>query len=167
MPLFIILCLILSFLVQSEHPIQNLLIAPWLTYTAVGCAALIMLGALFKKLKSLMWFDFFASTMLLAWFSYWKPLFVADAPMFFFFPVYFIVITAFVWVFFVGQRDKIDQESFTYMQKFSQHSMMQPGVIMLYVLVSLALLEHFLQYPVAMTLLVVRFALSGCVQRGT
>ncbi|WP_394754568.1 hypothetical protein [Crenothrix sp.] len=167
MPLFIVLCLIFSFLVQSEHPIQHLLIAPWLTYTAVGLAALIMLGTLCKKLKDLMWFDLFASLMLVAWFSYWKPLFVADAPMFFFFPVYFIVITAFVWVFFVGHRDRIDEQSFTYVQKFAQHPMMQPWLIMLYLLISLGLLEHFLQYPVAMTLLVLRFALSGCVQRET
>jgi hypothetical protein len=37
--------------------------------------------------------------------------------------------------------------------------------VMLYALVSLKLLEHFLQYPVAMTLLILRFALSGCMQR--
>jgi hypothetical protein len=165
MPLFIVLCLILSFLVQSGHPFQNLLIMPWLTYSGVAIAAIIALGVSFNKLKSLIWFDFFASSVLLAWFSYWKPLFAADAPMFFFFPVYFIVINVFVSVFFIGQRDRIDRESFDYMQKFSQHSMTQPWLIMLYVLVSLELLEHFLQFPVAMTLLILRFALSGCVHR--
>ncbi|SJM90239.1 hypothetical protein [Crenothrix polyspora] len=165
MPLFIVLCLALSFIVQTEQPVQVLLIAPWLTYTGVGLAGLIMLGVLCKKLTDLMWFDFFASCVLIAWFSYWKPLYVAESPMFFFFPVYFVVITAFVWVFFVGQRNNIDDETFGYVQKFAEHSMTQPWLIMLYALGSLKLLEHFLQYPVAMTLLILRFALSGCLQR--
>lgn len=167
MPLFIVLCLVLSFLVQSQHPFQNILITPLLTHVSVGFAIFILLGVLIKQFKNLMWFDFFASSMLLAWFSYWKPLFAVDAPMFFFFPLYFIVISAFVWVFFVKRRDSIDSETFGYLQKFAGHTMTQPWLIMLYVLVSLSLLERFLQYPVAMSLLIVRFALSGCIQRET
>lgn len=167
MPLFIVLCLAISFIVQIDHPIQYALISPWLTYGGVGCATLIMLGSIIKKLTHLMWFDLFASSILIAWFSHWKPLYVHESPMFFFFPVYFILLTAVVSVLFIGQREKIDQESLQYLHRVSQHSLAQPWLVMLYSLVSLNLLEHFLQYPVAMTLLILRFSLSGCLQDKT
>jgi hypothetical protein len=164
MPLFIVLCLSLSFIVQTDQPFQALLINPWVTYPCVAVAALIMLGVGLQRLKGLMWFDFFASSVLVAWFSYWKPLFVYESPIFFAFPIYFIVVTLLVSVCLIGQRNAIDQESLGYLHKVAQHSMTQTWLIMLYVLVSLNLLGHFLQFPVAMTLLIFRFALSGCLQ---
>jgi hypothetical protein len=120
-----------------------------------------------KLLKSLMWFDFFASGALVAWFSYWKPLFAHEAPMFFYFPVCFIFMAVFASVVLVEQRDKIDKESLGYLQLIDQHSMTQSWLFMVYVLVSLNLLEHFLQFPVAMSLLILRFGLSGCLQDQT
>lgn len=167
MPVFIVLCLILSFLVQTNQPLQALLINQQVTYACVGGAALIMLGVGLKKLKSLMWFDFFASFILISWFSYWKPLFVYDSPIFFSFPIYFILHTLLAWYFLVNRRDNIDKESFMYLQLFANHSMTQPWFIMLYVLVSLYLVDHFLQFPIAMSLLMLRFAISGCLQRET
>lgn len=167
MPVFIILCLTVSFLVDTNHPSLALVINPQVTYACVAGAALIMLGVGFNKLKSLMWFDLFASFILVAWFSYWKPLFVYDSPIFFSFPIYFILMTLLTWFFLVSKRDSIDKESFMYLQLFGNHSMTQPWFVMLYVLLSVYLVDHFLQFPIAMSLLMLRSALSGCLQRET
>ena len=50
------------------------------------------------------------------------------------------------------------------MQSLSQKRIIQPWVLMLCVLGSLELQQQFMQYPVMMTLLIMRFALEGCVE---
>jgi hypothetical protein len=164
MPLFIVLSLTLCFLVQNASPLQSLLITPLLIYIGLGLAVISMLGSLFKKLSTLIWYDIFAGGTLMVWFAYWKPLFKDDSPLFFFYPLYFALVTAFASLFFINQRDKIDDESFRLMRFLSQKSITQPWVIMLGVLGGLELEQHFMLYPVMVTLLIIRFTLASCLQ---
>lgn len=164
MPLFILLSLTLCFMVQTASSLQSVLATPILIYICTPVAIISIVGSLFKKLSALIWYDIFSSSSLLVWFAYWKPLFKDDSPIFFFYPVYFALMTAFVSLFFIGQRHKIDNESFHFMQFISTKSIIQPWVVMLCVLGSLELQQHFLLYPVMMTLLIMRFALAGCLE---
>jgi hypothetical protein len=164
MPLFIVFSLALCFMVQVFSSLQSLLITPLLIYIGLALAIISIFGSLFKKLPVIIWYDIFSSSTLLVWFAYWKPLFKDDSPIFFFYPVYFALMTAFVSLFFIGQRHKIDNESFRLMQFLSKKGIIQPWVVMLCVLVSLELQQHFLLYPVMMTLLIIRFALTGCLE---
>jgi len=164
MPIFIVLSLALCFLVQTASPLQRLMITPILVYINLTIAIISIFGSLFKKLSARIWYDIFSSSTLLVWFAYWKPLFNGDSPIFFFYPVYFALITAFVSLFFIGQRHKIDDESFLLMLFLSKKGIIQPWVLMLCVLGSLELQQHFMLYPIMMTLLIMRFALEGCVE---
>ena len=164
MPLFIALSLALCILVQTASSLQSVLITPILIYISLAIAIISIFGSLFKKLSAIIWYDIFAGSTLIVWFAYWKPLFKDDSPIFFFYPVYFALMTAFVSLFFIGQRHKIDDESFRLMQLLSKKRIIQPWVVMLCVLVSLELQQHFMLYPVMMTLLIVRFALESCLE---
>jgi len=164
MPLFIALSLALCFLVQTASPLQSLLVTPLIIYIGLAVAIISILGSLFKKLSAIIWYDIFSSSTLLVWFAYWKPLFKDDSPIFFFYPVYFALMTAFVTLFFIGQRHKIDDESFRLMQFLSKKSITEPWVVMICVLGSLELQQHFMLYPVMMTLLIMRFALASCME---
>jgi hypothetical protein len=164
MPLFITLSLALCFMVQTASPLQSALVTPLLIYLSFALAIISIFGSLFKKLPALIWYDIFSSSTLLVWFAYWKPLFKDDSPIFFFYPLYFALMTAFVSLFFIGRRDKIDDESFRLMQFFSKKNIIQPWLVMLCVLVSLELQQHFMLYPVMMTLLIIRYALAGCLE---
>ena len=164
MPLFIALSLALCFMVQTASSLQSVLITPILIYISLAIAIISIFGSLFKKLSAIIWYDIFAGSTLIVWFAYWKPLFKDDSPIFFFYPVYFALMTAFVSLFFIGQRHKIDDESFRLMQLLSKKSIIQPWVVMLCVLVSLELQQHFMLYPVMMTLLIMRFALASCLE---
>ena len=164
MPLFIALSLALSFMVQNASSLQGVLVTPILIYISLATAIISIFGSMFKKLSDIIWYDFFSSSTLLAWFANWKPLFKDDSPIFFFYPLYFALITVFVSLFFIGQRDKIDDESFQLMQSFSKKSIIQPWVVMVCVLGSLELQQHFMLYPVMMTLLIMRFALTSCLE---
>jgi hypothetical protein len=164
MPLFIALSLALCFMVQTASSLQSVLVTPLLIYIGLTVAIISIFGSLFKKLSTIIWYDIFAGSTLMVWFAYWKPLFKDDSPIFFFYPVYFALMTAFVSLFFIGQRHKIDNESFRLMQLLSKKSIIQPWVVMLCVLGSLELQQHFMLYPVMMTLLIMRFTLASCLE---
>jgi hypothetical protein len=151
-------------MVQTASSLQSILVTPLLIYISLAVAIISIFGSVFKKSSAIIWYDIFSSSTLLVWFAYWKPLFKDDSPIFFFYPVYFALMTAFVSLFFIGQRHKIDDESFRLMQILSKKSIIQPWVIMLCVLGSLELQQHFILYPVMMTLLIMRFALANCLE---
>ena len=73
-------------------------------------------------------------------------------------------MTAFVALFFIGQRHKIDNESFNIMQSLAKKIIIQPWVVMACILGSLELQQHFMLYPTLMTLLILRFALASCIE---
>jgi hypothetical protein len=165
MPLFIALSLALCFLVQNASPLQGLLITPLLIYISLGFAISSILGSLlFKKRWRSIWYDIFSSSALLIWFAYWKPLFKDDSPIFFIYPLYFALVTAFVSLFLISQRHKIDDESFRFMQSYSKKNLLQAWVLMAGVLGSLEMQQNFMLYPVIMTLLIIRFSLESLME---
>ncbi len=164
MPLFIVFSLTLCFMVQNAGSLQSLLINPLLIGISLGVAMISILGSVLKKQWILIWYDIFSSSTLLIWFAYWKPLFKDDSPIFFFYPLYFALVTAFVSLFFISQRDKIDEESFRFMRSYSKKNLLQSWLLMVCVLGSLGLQENFMLYPVMMTLLIMRFALTSCMK---
>ena len=167
MPLFIILSLALSYLVNIESPWQLLLTSnPLVLYGCAGLAGACLVASAFKKIPLAVIYDIFSSAVLIIWFYYWKsqPMFTADSPVFFFFPIYFSLMAAFVSAFFSGQKQQLDPESFRQMQKIANRSKLQPWVVMLCVLGSLAWYENYLLFPTIMSLLFIRFALSNLLQ---
>lgn len=165
MPLFIALSLAFSFIVQNASPLQGFLSSPAFIYIGMALAAGSMAGVVLKKLPAKSCYDIFASGTLLAWFSYWKPLFKDDSPVFFFYPLYFALMTAFMSLIFVQRYRTIDYDTFRYMKSFSENSRLQPWLVMTGVLLSLALHQHYLLFPIMMTLLIIRFALSSCLEQ--
>jgi hypothetical protein len=164
MPVFVVLCLVLALIVQTGSPLQAVLVSPVLIYGGLTIAIVAIIGSFCKKLPENISYDLFSSSILLAWFAYWKPLFVKDSPIFFFFPVYFALIIAFVALFFIGQRHKIDRDGLHRMQAIVDSGVVEPWFVMVCVLVTLNFEDHFLQFPVMMTLLTMRYALSGCLK---
>ncbi|MDD5578907.1 MAG: hypothetical protein PHY16_06445 [Methylobacter sp.] len=165
MPFFITVSLFLSFIGQFASSVQSLLISPLFIYIGTGVALLSIAGIIIKKLHTKIGYDIFAGSTLLAWFAYWKMLFNEDSPLFFFFPLYFAFMTAFVSLFLINQQHKIDSETFSRMQSLSEMKGLQPWFIMSCVLVTLEFQKHYLLFPVMMTLLIMRFALSSCLEQ--
>jgi len=165
MPVFVVLCLILALIVQAGSPLQAILVSPVIIYCGLTIAIGTIIASFFKKLPENISYDLFASSILFAWFAYWKPLFVTDSPIFFFFPVYFALIVAFAALFFIGQRHKIDRDSLQRMQAIVDSGVVAPWFVMTCVLVTLYFENRFIQYPTMMTLLTMRYALSGCLKK--
>jgi hypothetical protein len=164
MPFFVALCLLLAIIVQTGSPLQAILVSPIFIYVGLAIAIAIIIGIFFKRLPEKTGYDLFACSTLFVWFAYWKPLFVTDSPIFFFFPVYFALIVAFADLFFIGQRHKIDPDSRQRMQTIVNSGVIQPWFVMACVLVTLYFENRFIQFPTFMTLLTIRYALSGCLK---
>lgn len=135
-------------------------------YACLGVALLCFLGELSKKLPNYLCYDGFSAAALVLWFAYWKPDFNDDSPIFFFFPLYFVFVGSFMTLYLLAQVDKIDKETLRYMQGYlSYTTLLKPWLVMPGVLASLAFTEHYLLFPVMMTLLMIRFAFASCMER--
>lgn len=165
MPLFISLSLILSFIVQTENSLRSVLASPLVIDIGITGSIVAIAAMILKKWSELIWYDLFSSCTLLTWFAYWQPIFKEESPMFFFFPLFFAGMTTFVSLAFINQRDKIDAVTLGMMRRISEQAGLQPWVIMICVLGSLKLQEHYLVYPVMTVLLLLRFTLSRCIEK--
>ena len=159
---FIILSLLLSYLVQSESPYQNIFITTVTIYLGLSCIAISIIGAMIKKIFYSIWYDLFATGALLTWFSYWHQFFHNEAPMFYLFPLYFAFLIALVSLLFISKRDRFDQESVDHIRSFDKKAKFHPGVVIAGVLVSMLLPGHYLLFPVAMSLLIIRYTFTCC-----
>ncbi len=131
--------------------------SPITLYVGFGFILCSAIAALSKRIHFTYSYDGFATGALLAWFSYWYQLFKNDAPMFYFFPLYFALLTAGVTLFFLRQDDWIDQESLKVMQRLANMLSFHPGVFAAAVLLSLEAHSHFLLFPIMMTLFILRY----------
>jgi len=157
--LFIVFSLALSFLVQSNSPWLPLIQNTVVLYSGIGICVGSFLIALLKNNKVIIFHDMFAVGSLLAWFSYWRTLFKEESPFFFIFPLYFVFIGALIELLLLSQQSKPDQETLGYMYKIAKNSRLQLWLVMMVVFISLGLEEHYLLYPTAITILLIRIAL--------
>lgn len=166
MLVFIFLSLALCYLVQVQSSLSIMLTSEYVIYSGLVIALATIVALFFKKLPEKIGYDTFSSSTLLLWFAYWKPMpfFKEDSPVFFFFPLYFALMSAFITLFLSNQNHRIDKESLAYMRHFDQERMMPAWSLMLCVLASVEVTEHYQLYPVLMTLLMLRFAFSSCLE---
>ncbi len=166
MLVFISLSIAICFLIETASPLQTILASPPFIYVGLTGALLSIVAVFFKKLRDNIGYDAFSSSTLLLWFAYWKPmpLFNGDSPIFFYFPLYLALMAAFFTLLLINQSQRIDKESLKYMQHLDKERVMPSWSLMLCVLGSLEVTQHYMLYPVLMTLLMLRFAFSRCLQ---
>lgn len=161
---FILLCLGLGILVKLQSPYQEFFKTIEMFYFGIACMCLAIIVWLLKKTSRINPFDWFAMGTLLCWFYRWHQFYRDDAPMFYLFPLFFAIVTALVTVFLVDQRENFDYETIEYFQYFSDSVKLNTGGVVACVILSLFLNNHFILYPVAMIVYILRFVFSTCLQ---
>ncbi|CAG1022129.1 hypothetical protein DOJK_01462 [Patescibacteria group bacterium] len=162
MLIFIGLSLGLSVLVEFAD--TSFLVNDIVLYGSLISALAAIISAFFKKFSDTVSYDWFSVSTLFVWFAYWKPLFEKDSPMFFFYPLYFSMMSALIIFLLNNQVQRIDKPTKEYMQRWEKERAIPAWALMSCVLGSLAALQHYQAYPVLMTLLVLRFAFSMCLE---
>jgi hypothetical protein len=161
---FILASLSLAALVQYPTPFLLMLSTP----VALGIGLTLMASSLLlgylKKTPTVIWHDVFATSCLLVWYAYWKPQFNDEAPMFFFFPLYYALLTSIVTLTLINKSQDFDQESIDqlrYLEKINRFNM---ATIVGFVLISLLITRHYGLYPIAMTFFILRHAMIACLE---
>ncbi len=165
MHVFILCSLLLTTLVQNHNPYL-----PWLNdepvwLSAGGLAALFILLGWLKKLPAMIWQDGFACSGLLAWYAYWKPLFSPDSPLFYAFPIYFSLLAIWMLTAFINKGSRFDDESRALMRILEKHLAGFDSCLMAAIaLICIALPDHYLSYPLAMTFFILRATFQRCIE---
>lgn len=157
MLVFIALSLGLCFL--EEFADSSFFTHDFFIYAALISALAAIVATFLKTFSDTLSYDWFASSSLLLWFAYWKPLFEPQSPIFFFYSLYFAMMTALILLLSTNHH-RIDQQTKEYMRYWDKERVMPAWFVMLCVLGSLAAVQHYQLFPVLMTLLTLRFAFS-------
>ena len=165
MPLFIATNLIISLMQQTASPYLQWLLTAFFLYSGIGLTGLSLLFAASNKISYKIWYDLFAVGAVLIWFTDWHSEYSNQAPMFYYFPLFFCFFAAFARIFFINQRHRIDADSIAYMQVLANTGWLHAGVLMCLVLLSLLLKTHFLLFPIAIILFILRYTLARCLDR--
>jgi hypothetical protein len=162
MLLFISASLFLGFWVKNGHIDDWLFLSPTMHYTGITLMLinLIAVGINVKKISFALRYDLFTLGSLLVWFTYWPPFFREGSPVLYTFPLYFAFISATFSLLFMTQRESISKEDISILTGLPGFVLSNPLFIMLGVIVALALPQHFMLYPIAITLLIIRFFLE-------
>jgi len=156
---FIILSLVLCYMTQMQNILLISLVTPELMYLGYTLSGIGLLIVFLKKIPIKYGYELFSIGALLIWYTQWQPIFKDDSPIFFVFSLYFVFLATFIELNLQGQKITVDQITREKMNIIVTRSQFKPWTIMLGVLISVALYEHYLLYPVMMTLLMIRFAL--------
>lgn len=157
---FILLNLALSYLTGSEHWLVVYLVTDVVLIVGLVGMACAALMAWLEVLPCMIRYDLFACGSLLVWLPYWYPDFRDGSPVFVYFPLFFALVTALISLSFIISRDRIDQATVELLQWLSDSGRFNPLLIAVFVLAGLYFKQHFLLYPVAMVLLIMRYALA-------
>ena len=164
MIVFILCNLLLAMLVQNQSNLLLLLATPLALGVGLAVMAVSLSAGYLKKAPTVIWHDAFASSCLLAWYAGWAPLFNDDAPMFFFFPLYYALFTSVVTLFFINKSQYFDQESVAQLRYLEKISRLDISATVILVLVSLLIPRHYALYPIAMTLFIIRHTITACLE---
>ena len=133
--------------------------------SSAGFAVLCLIGGCLKFAPSKVWHDGFATFCLWTWYGYWSPLFSEGSPQFDVFPMYFALLGSWMLFGFIHKSPRFDWESQQNLRHFQTHlARFDPCIIAGLVLITLALPEHYLSFPLAMTFFLVRSAFQRCLE---
>lgn len=161
---FILCSLSLAVLVQNQDAFLQPLTSPVALGIGLTIMAVSLLAGYLKKAPTVTWHDGFASGCLLVWYAYWGPQFDDDAPMFFFFPLYYALLTSIVTLTLINKSQYFDQESIHHLRYLEKISRFDINAIMVFVMVSLLITSHYALYPIAMTLFIIRHTMIVCLE---
>lgn len=158
-------CLLLGFLVKSQSVYLPLLLSQPVWLAGAGLATGCLLAGCLKKLATSVWHDGFACGVLWGWYGNWQPLFSSDAPMFYVFPWYYALLSAWMTLTIVNKAARFDAESRESLA-YIQHNLARFDTCLIgfFVLASLMLPDQYLLYPISMTAFIVRHTLQRCLE---
>lgn len=165
MYLFIIVNLCIAFLLQGSSIVREIFLSEYVIYIgALGMLLNFIAGwTNFNFISYKLRYDFFAVSALLVWFAYWPAFFREGTPLFYGYTLYFALITALFSLVFITKRERIDPDALAWLEWLSDTGRFNPIIVKFCVGASLFFPQQFILFPLAMSLLIMRFTLACCL----
>lgn len=129
-------------------------------YFGVGLISVGLVLFWFKNIRYVHRLDLFSAGCLVFWFADWSRIFGLEAPILFAYPVFFISVSVAITHFVINQRARLDYDQIRLMRLVDNWKMGNLSILSGFTLISLFFPSHYLIYPIAMTLLFIRYALK-------
>ncbi len=161
---FIVCSSLLAILVMNQNAYLPLLETPAALGIGLSLMAASLLLGYLKKVPTIIWHDGFATATLLVWYAYSKPQFDDDAPMFFFFPLYYALLTSFATLALINKSADFNQETIKNLRYLNKMLRVDINMAIVFVLISLVITWHYALYPMAMTFFIIRHTMIVCLE---
>lgn len=161
--IFILVNACLGLLLKNDSSSTTLFLSSYFLYAGEFLVIINFIATWIKTIKVpfTLRYDLFAVGSILICFSYWPPFFREGSPLFYVLPLYFAFIAAFSTLTIGNKENSLEQDEENQLHRLPNFVISNPIIIMACVITSLALPQHFMLFPIAMTLLIARFSLAS------
>ncbi len=161
LPLFTLCSAALGYLVWKESDLLGYLSTAWTIHLGLGCIATAWLLHHFPHVHYGYKYDLFLTGCLLVWFSHWQEEYRIDAPVFYCYPIYFVLLGlgATYWVSGNDELKDPEAELLKIVRRVYGFSLFQIAPFL--ILLSLFLPQIYLIYPLLTSLLVLHYVFTA------
>jgi hypothetical protein len=164
-PMFIVASLSLVYMVWQQYPWLVLFESAMVLYVGLGCLLLSGLIAVLRPGAFPLSYDVFLVGTLCTWFVHWREVYRIDAPVFLWYPVYFVFIAMLLNRQVVERWALMDDLQLRMMRLIHSSRLFHPFLLNLLVVLSVYFSEYFLFYPMAVSLVLIRCAFGMVLQK--
>lgn len=160
LPLFTFASLVYLNLIWTESPLVAYLETDYALYFGLFCVVCSSLLAAFKKVHYKYTYDIYAFGCLLIWFAYWRRFFRLDAPVFSSYPIFFVLLSLGITYLVINRAQNLPSDQISLLRIIHDSWLFKAPLLAFAMLCSFLDPEHYLIYPILMSLLFIRFAFS-------
>ncbi|MCI0655206.1 MAG: hypothetical protein L0Y39_12115 [Methylococcaceae bacterium] len=155
-PLFTIACLVLIFLVWRQTVYLEYFNAPWVLVAGLCCTGFGALIALFSGKSFQLAYDLFCLGIFCIWFVHWREVYRIDAPVFAWYPIYFVSLIVVLNRQVIHQWHRLDALQMQMVRLIQSLKLFQPWLLITGVPLSVYFSEYYIFYPIVVSLVLIR-----------
>ncbi|MGH8548018.1 MAG: hypothetical protein ACRERU_05360 [Methylococcales bacterium] len=155
-PLFTIACLGLIFMVWRKAPTIEYFNASWMLFAGLGCMAISLTIALFARHSFPMAYDLFCVGSFCVWFVHWREVYRIDAPVFAWYPIFFVLLIVLLNRQVVYKWHLMDPFQIKMIRLIYAFRLFHPVLLTTGVLSSVYFSEYYIYYPIVLSLVLIR-----------
>jgi hypothetical protein len=155
-PLFTLACLGLTFMVWQRTPDAEFLNAPWLLMVGLCWISVSVFLALSRRQSFPLAYDFFCLGTFCVWFVHWREAYRIDAPVFAWYPIFFVVLIVVLDRQVIHAAHALDPLQRKMIRLIYASWLFHPVVLTSGVLLGVWFSEYYIFYPIVLSLLLIR-----------
>ena len=164
-PLFTIACLGLVFSVWRQAAYLEFFNADWLIYTGSGFIAIAAWVGLFRRALFKMACDLFCLGSIGVWFVHWREVYRSDAPVFAWYPVFFVFLIVLLNWQVINKSSLLDPTQMRMVELIHSVILLHPLLLTSGVLLSVYFSEFYIFYPILLSLFLIHCSFAIVLQK--